>query len=393
MRGGTLKPGFASEEVLTAQFAMDLPFGGPAPTAVKISEHQVRFADRLAETTRRLESEPAVAAISLAAVLPGGEEFDSLEIADAGAPTPNGNTAGGSAVPNGTSGYGVRRNRVTANHFDVFGIPILSGRGFTAGDADEASTAVIVNRSFVSRILGDATPIGRRVRYAQRSQGSSAAPSRQEGWFEIVGVVPDFPVAPNGGRPGSPVVYHATVAARLQPALRALRMRDSGAEALARRLREIAVGVDPNIQIQNVGVMAGIIRQEQGTMRLLAGSIAAFTLSVMLLSAAGIYAMMSFTVTQRRREIGIRAALGADGRRIVGSIFSRATLQLGAGAILGVAVAAVMDTLGGGELWKRGAGVLPLLALVMIFVGAWAAYVPARRSLAVNPIEALRDNR
>ena len=392
MRGGTLKPGFASEEVLTARFALNLPLGAPAPTVGQTSEHQVRSADRLAETTRRLESEPSVAAISLAAFLPGGEEFDALELGDAGAPAADGNAGAGTAVPNGRPGYGVRRNRVTANHFDVFGIPILSGRGFTAGDTDEESTAVIVNSSFVGRILGDATPIGRRVRYA-RNQGSSATGSGQERWFEIVGVVPDFPAAPNGGRPGAPVVYHATVPARLQSAILAVRMRGTGAEALSRRLREFAADVDPNIQIQNVAVMAGIIRQEQGTMQLLAGSIAAFTLSVMLLSAAGIYAMMSFTVTQRRREIGIRAALGADGRRIVGSIFSRATLQLGGGALLGVAVAALMDTLGGGELWDRGAGVLPLLALVMIFVGACAAYVPARRSLAVNPIEALRDNR
>lgn len=126
---------------------------------------------------------------------------------------------------------------------------------------------------------------------------------------------------------------------------------------------------------------------------MLAGTVAAVTLSVLLLSAAGVYAMMSFTVTQRRREIGIRAALGADSRRIVGSIFSRATLQLAAGAALGAGVAALLDVLSGGELRDRGAAVLPLLALLMIFAGACAAYIPARRSLAVSPIEALRDTR
>ncbi len=174
----------------------------------------------------------------------------------------------------------------------------------------------------------------------------------------------------------------------------AVRMPGGTAEELTRSVRELAAGVDPNIQGQGVAMMASVIREEQRMIRLLAATVGVLTLSVILLSAAGVYAMTSFTVAQRRREIGIRAALGADRRRILGSIFSRAALQLAAGAVLGLGLATFLESLTGGELMQgRAAAILPLVAVGMTAVGACAAFVPARRSLAVSPIEALRDNR
>jgi len=114
--------------------------------------------------------------------------------------------------------------------------------------------------------------------------------------------------------------------------------------------------------------------------------------SVLLLSAAGIYAMMSFTVARRRREIGIRAALGADARRIVAGIFGRAAAQLGAGVALGLLVAATLDWLGGGSFsGGRTLFLIPGVVAVMSVVGFAATVAPARRGLAVQPIEALRD--
>jgi hypothetical protein len=118
-------------------------------------------------------------------------------------------------------------------------------------------------------------------------------------------------------------------------------------------------------------------------------AIAAVTLSVVLLSSAGIHALMSFTVARRRKEIGIRAALGANPRRLLASIFSRAASQLaislGIGAAAAVFVNQLIDVTGG-----RGMVYVPAAAALMMVVGLLAALGPARRGLRIEPMEALR---
>ena len=115
--------------------------------------------------------------------------------------------------------------------------------------------------------------------------------------------------------------------------------------------------------------------------------------SVLLLSAAGIYAMMSFTVARRRREIGIRAALGADARRVLVGVFGRASAQIGAGIAVGLTFAAAFEQLvPGGVMGGRGHIFLPAVAGIMFAVGILAALGPARRGLAVQPTEALRED-
>ena len=101
---------------------------------------------------------------------------------------------------------------------------------------------------------------------------------------------------------------------------------------------------------------------------------------------------MSFTVSQRRKEIGIRAALGADPRRILESIFSRAVGQLGMGVGAGLAAVALLDVAMDGEvLYGRGAVLLPAVCVMMMVAGLLAALGPARRGLRIQPMEALRD--
>ena len=102
----------------------------------------------------------------------------------------------------------------------------------------------------------------------------------------------------------------------------ALRVRGAAQSRVTDRLRAIATALDPTLRLGPILTLDEVLREDQGTMRLLALAIALATLSVLLLSAAGIYALMSFTVARRRREIGIRAALGAHPRRLLASIFS-----------------------------------------------------------------------
>jgi putative ABC transport system permease protein len=127
-------------------------------------------------------------------------------------------------------------------------------------------------------------------------------------------------------------------------------------------------------------------------MRLLAGLLLTVTFSVVLLAAAGVYAMMSFAVSQRRKEIGIRAALGADARHILRSIFSRALGQLAVGAGIGLVAAVLLEVLMEGETLRgNDAFVLPLVMAFTLVVGLLAALGPARRGLRIQPTEALRD--
>jgi len=171
-----------------------------------------------------------------------------------------------------------------------------------------------------------------------------------------------------------------------------IRVGGSPSPQLPATLRQTAATIDPGLRLENIEGVVEAWDASQKLMRLVATAIAAVMGSALLLSAAGIYAMMSFTVARRRREIGIRAALGADARRILAGIFGRAAAQLAAGVALGVTVAATLDWLGDGAfMGGHTLTLLPSVVVVMTVVGVIAAVLPARQGLAVQPIEALRN--
>ena len=171
-----------------------------------------------------------------------------------------------------------------------------------------------------------------------------------------------------------------------------LRLSGSPSPQLTPRLRQIAATVHPGLRLETVEGVVETWNNSQKFLRLMATAIIVVMSSVLLLSAAGIYAMMSFTVARRRREIGIRAALGADARHILAGIFRRAATQLAVGVALGIAVAATLDWLGEGAFAGGNTlALVPSVVGVMVLVGLIAAVAPARRGLAVQPTEALRD--
>ena len=163
--------------------------------------------------------------------------------------------------------------------------------------------------------------------------------------------------------------------------------------AMSRRLHEIGTSLDPTLRLDDVRRLDEVHGETQMSSNLTSYALAIVTLSVLLLSAAGLYALMSFTVTRRRREIGIRMALGARPGRMLASIFARALWQIAAGVVVGVTAALVLhrrlniEVEGGWHI----PGILPAAAIFIMTIGLLSAAGPARRAVRVDPTEALRD--
>jgi putative ABC transport system permease protein len=284
-----------------------------------------------------------------------------------------------------------RPNVVGINFFDVFEVPVVAGRGFTAADVRADANALIVDDTFVQQVGGNV--VGRRVRYVP----SSGDDTTTSPWYEIVGVVPALTAkfkAPGGPSTQGPMprVFHPARPGENNAGTMVIRLGGSPTPQLAPRLRQIAATVDPGLRVEAVEGVVEAWDNSLAFLRLVGIAIIVVTVSVLLLSAAGIYAMMSFTVARRRREIGIRAALGADARRILARVFRRAAAQLAAGVAIGLTVATTLDWLGDGALTAGNTLLLmPSVVAVMAIVGLFAAIAPARGGLSVQPIEALRE--
>ncbi len=389
VRAGFSDPGFRADEFLSAQLGLDSVHAADWADA-GTPEFTRRFADRQAELMRRLQADPRASGATFAMVNPGQERRTRIETESApGQPQPENREA--------------RFNRVDVRFFRTLDVPILAGRDFTPADVSLAGAeiaerseggAVIVNQSFAERVFGG-DALGRRIRHAvDNPRGGAAAPNLEPGpWHEIVGIVSDFPAGASPELDASELkLYHPAAAGQVQPVTLAISMRDGAPSAFAGRLREIAAAVDPDLHLRDIVSLDEALRRDQWIRRLEAAGLGAVTLSVLMLSAAGIYALMSIMVSQRRKEIGIRMALGADRKRIVASIFSRALGQLAVGAALGAAVGAALERASADDLMRGNAAVvLPGVALLMMAMGLLAALGPARRSLRIEPTEALRE--
>jgi hypothetical protein len=317
------------------------------------------------ELERRLGAEPGVEHVTFADRLPVMDQFKYRIEVD---------------TMTGAPATGLRTStlvHVSRGFFAAFGTSVVAGRDFGLLDF-ETGRVLIVNQSFARHVLGDRNPIGQRIRIVSGEDNSVAG----EDWYEVVGMVKDF-----GWQLPLPHEQSAMYRPRLPMpgADVSLAVRVSDPEAFATRLRTFAAGVDPTIRLTDVQPLAQVGGGEARMNWALTSVAWLISFVVLLLSATGIHALMSFTVTRRTREIGIRAALGARPGRIVAGIFSRAFLQVSAGVLAGSGLAAL---LGLGSMRQ----VLLLLAAdgMMLVVGLMACVVPLRRALRIDPTEALR---
>jgi predicted permease len=363
---GLTRANYSEQSFLAAIITADpdAPAGMAAPVYER--ESFVRFEKLKTDLVASLEAEPAVDDVTVAATIPGSE--------------PKAHIAIDGAVNFHSDTIEVRVNRIATDFFDAFGARVIAGRALRDTDGTDSTQGVVVNRAFVNQLLGGANAVGRRVHDVEAGRRTTQ--------FEIVGVVTDL--GTNTIQPDliEPVIYHSLRSSTRATAL--IRVRGNDPLQFSPRLRDLVSALDPTLRLR-VETLSELKRQQLIGLRLMLLGTSLVIVTVLLLSAAGIYAMMSFTVSQRRKEIGIRAALGAAAGQLLRSIFTKAALQLAAGVAVGIVLALMIDRASDGEmLGLFGRALLPVTAVVMTIVGLFATIGPARRSLRVQPTEALR---
>ena len=336
----------------------------------RITQTLLERYDKMAENIRhRLANEPGVRRVVVTSRLPGvvGQSLPRTQIELNGESNPDG-------------GWGVRTTEADLGLFDVIGRSVVAGRAFTAADYVDDQRVALVNTAVVRELYGGRSPVGRIVRDF-RPEGNPDRP-----WTEIVGVIPDDVAGPGGV---TPHLYLPLTGPGHYP-LKLLVHVDGDAATLAPRLRALVADGEPGMLLDEVISLAEMRRSE-----VLGGlfgvAIMLFVaLVTMLLSTTGVYALMSFIVAQRTREIGIRIALGAGAPLVVRGVFRRALMQLSLGVVVGLAMVGLVlrESLADGatrDLILSGAGV----AAVLMVVGLIGCAVPLARALRVQPMRAL----
>lgn len=351
-----------ADRYITAALAFDrqAPEGEPATAAA----HGRRS---IAELERRLRAEPGVEEVAF------GDRLPVMDTSKAGVEVDAAGGAPATGLPVSTLAH------VSSGFFGAFGSALIAGRNFSPVDI-ERGNVIIVNQTFTRLVLGDRNPIGQRIRIGHSEEDGVVA---DDGWYEIVGMVRDV-----GWQMPEPseqaAMYHPAL---LQPGTGvsvAVRVHDPA--GFAPRLRSLANAVDPEMQLTDVRLLTEAGGRGATLTWAVACIVGFVALLVLLLSASGIHALMSFIVARRTREIGIRVALGSPPARIVSGIFLRAFVQVGLGILAGTAIVALKIDFGSSTQ------VLMLVGAdaVMLVAGVAACILPLRRALAVSPIDALR---
>jgi predicted permease len=377
--------GFPAEAYVTAQLGYD-PVVPP-----RTSEERDRFYDearRLFEQVRdAVAAEPSVLGAALASGLSGLNHVTSPVdfLGDGSGPPLGGRT---------------RILLVDRTYLEIMGATVVAGQPLGPGDFSPESRSVVVNEAFVEVVLGGRSPVGGQLRFPERRGESSVVTVPAEGTsVTVVGVVKDPGIDAFG--PGvHPVVYAALDLAPVNPRASGVvglpqppatqlyvRMRPE-AGPLGGRLYGLVSRVDPALRVSAVGTAAEAWRPVHLGNRVGAWIFMAVGAIVLMLSVAGIYALMSFTVSRRTREIAIRTAVGAPRGTIVRTVFGRAAAQLFVGVALGgiIAVPVLADGVA-----DEGPRSLVIVSLILLGAGLVACLVPVRRALAVEPAAAVKS--
>jgi putative ABC transport system permease protein len=358
-----MDPGFATKTVFTARVGF--------PSAYTDTAEQKQF---FTQAIQRVSTIPSVQAATIASGLPaarqglGGQNF-AVE---------------GKSYTRDQDYPIARWLSVTPGFFSTLQIPITSGRGFTDSDREGALPVAVVNRAFAQRYFPGVDPIGRRLRVGG---ARSTAP-----WLTIVGVMGDV-FGGDNENPKPPAFFQPFAQAHTNFAYIAARTAGPPI-AITAAVREAVNALNQDIPLYWVDTLDGAIAQQLWFVRVFGTMFMIFGFVALFLASVGLYAVMAFSVSRRTREVGIRMALGAQGRDVVKMIFGQGLLQLGIGMTAGLALATGISQLLKIILFQvqpRDPLIFGGVAATLIGVGLLACFLPARRATRVDPLVALRS--
>jgi hypothetical protein len=321
--------------------------------------------------TTRLLAEPSVTNVTYATQLPGmGSEEFQFELAGQSL----------DHVP------WVRSVRIGPRYFETFGQRLVAGRTFTASELESDLPVAVVDESFVHRVLGGRSALGQQVRQSPR--GPEGKPGR---WLEIVGVVADISTSP--ARKRDEAMLYRPLAPDTMESVYVLMHGRQNAASLASALRIAGISVTPPVRLRDVVTLDRAADFDVRTFDFFIRATVIVSAVALLLSTAGIYALISFTLARRTREIGIRTALGASPARVIRGVLTRAIVQVGVGVAIG-ALPGIFLALQAREYASSpttAAAITAAIAVFIIAVAVVACLTPVRRALRIQPTEALRE--
>jgi putative ABC transport system permease protein len=377
---------FPADQYLAVSLEMDevSPDGAASTREAFLSD----YSTTVHELRRRVAALPSVSGVTLAEQLPlMPHQQQRIELDD--------------AEPSGAGDDRTSRIATTAvglEFFETFQVQVLAGRSLTSQDEAPNASAVVVNRLFVERILKGRHAIGRRLRYVKTGVSPETGP---EPWLEIVGVVGDL-VLESGAplrldNPAKPVIYRLLSPTQVESHPLQLAARVNGDPlSLTPALRRIAADVAPDLRLTGVQPLDEATGTDARAWAIFARTILLGSAVAVLLSLAGIYSVVSFTVARRTREIGIRIALGARAGDVVASIFARPLVHVAVGVGLGCVLMGGLALLLTSDITTaavvRHVALLGTYGLVMLAVCSLACAGPVIRALRVEPTDVLRDD-
>jgi predicted permease len=325
-----------------------------------------QFQRRLLDNLRAM---PGVEAVGLASTLPLTLNISNSSIYLEGKPVPRAGDAPMAAMYGATAGY-----------LRAMQTKLVAGRDFDERDTTDTPTAVLVNGAFAKQLLPGENPLGKRFRHGLEGK-----------WKQIVGVVEDGKYRALQEQP-QPAVFQCMEQRYYSDQTVIVRSPLPEAETV-RLLRRAVAELDPTLTVFDEGSLTSQLGLALLPARLVAVVLSAFGLLAVVLAATGVYGIVAYGVSRRTREIGIRIALGASSKQVLGTVLARTAILVGVGTTLGLALALA----GGGsfeqilfDVSARDPLTYALVIALMATLALLACFVPARRAIGVEPLTALR---
>jgi putative ABC transport system permease protein len=356
-----VRPGFSADSVLSMQLTLGRP---KYDSTYKL----VNFYQQL---LAKASASPGVSHVSAGYPLPmSGDGWSGSYMVNGEPSGPN------DPVPHAE--YSV----TLPGFFQTLGIPLLAGRDFASTDTRDAPGVVIVDELLAKRHWPGQNPIGKEL-----NQDGPGAP-----WSRVVGVVAHvYRAGPQAA--GEPQLY-LPYTQNTQATLSIVARGNAPATALVPTIRAAIRSLDPDLPIARLRPMSDLVSNATARQRFNATLLGIFALTALLLSSVGLYGVMAYVVSQRRREIGIRMALGGQPSAIRWSVLRQGLLVSVVGLVVGVLLSVVTAKAISGLLFGVQALDLPTylgIGLLLLAVATLASYGPARRATRVDPLLALRD--